>query len=185
MKPRFQDKATRKRNTARITQQKFKGGKGLQIEKAVTINRSPMDLYSFWRQFEKLPMFMTHLRTVTEREDGTSHWVMETDKGKTLEWHARLIEDRPGEMLSWQSLENADVDNAGSVWFMPAAGGRGTMVRLKVRYNPPGGKLGAAWAKITGQSAEKQIADELHRFKALMETGEIPTSEGQPKGGKD
>ena len=185
MKTRFQERTIRKRQTARITQPKFKGGKGLQVEKSVTINRSPEELWSYWRRFENLPRFMIHLQSVTEREDGTSHWVMKTDRGKELEWDARLIEARPNEMISWQSLENADVDSAGSVWFTPAAGGRGTVVRVKMRYNPPGGKLGAALAKITGQSAEKQIDEDLDRFKALMETGEIPTNEGRPRGAKE
>jgi uncharacterized membrane protein len=54
-----------------------------------------------------------------------------------------------------------------------------------MRYEPPGGRLGAALAKITGQSAEKQLADDLLRFKALMETGGVPTNEGQPRGGKE
>ena len=127
---------------------------------------------------------MIHLESVVDRGDGTSHWVLRT-KGKELKWDARIIEDRPNEMISWQSLENADVDNAGSVWFTPAAGNRGTVVRVKMRYEPPGGRLGAALAKITGQSAEKQLADDLLRFKALMETGEVPTNEGQPRGGKE
>ena len=128
---------------------------------------------------------MVHLQSVVEHADGTSHWVMKTDKGKELEWDARLIEARPHEVISWQSLEDADVDNAGSVWFTPASGGRGTVVRVKMRYNPPGGKVGVALSKITGQSADKQISDDLFRFKALMEAGEVPTNEGQPRGGKE
>ena len=118
---------------------------------------------------------MVHLDSVTEREDGTSHWVMRTSKGKELEWDARIIEERPNEMISWQSLEDADVDNAGSVWFTAAPGGRGTVVKVSLKYSPPGGKLGEVVAKLTGQSGDKQIADDLFRFKALMEGGEVAT----------
>jgi len=182
MKSRFQTRTVSKRRTARITQPKFKDGKGVHFEKAVTINRTPDELYSFWRRFENLPNFMIHLQSVIERPDGTSHWIVKTPKGKELEWYAKIIEDRPNEMISWQTLEGADVDSTGSVWFQPTMGGRGTMVRIKMRYDPPGGKLGAAFAKLTGQSAEKQIADDLFRFKSLMETGEVPTNEGQPRG---
>jgi uncharacterized membrane protein len=88
-------------------------------------------------------------------------------------------------MISWQSLDGADVDNAGSVWFTPAAGGRGTVVKVAMKYSPPGGKLGSLLAKLMGDNAEKQMAEDLFRMKSLLETGEIPTTEGQPRGGKN
>ena len=173
MKTRFQPKPGSGRKTARITQKKFKDGQGSQIEESVIINRSPEELYSFWRRFQNLPRFMRHVEAVVDLGDGTSHWTIKTSMGKELEWDAKIIEDRPNEMISWQSLDGAEVDNAGSVWFMPAPGGRATIVRVKLRYDPPGGKLGTAFAKLIGQSAEKQIAEDLSRFKDLMETGKI------------
>jgi uncharacterized membrane protein len=170
MKMRFKD--TSKRRAARITQPALKSGKGVKLEKSITINRTAHEIYSFWRRLENLPRFMVHLKSVTELDDGSSHWVMKTSMGKELQWDARIIEDRPNEMISWQSLENADVDNAGSVWFTAAAGGRGTIVKVSMKFSPPGGKVGAALAKLTGHSAEKELAKDLFRFKALMETGE-------------
>jgi uncharacterized membrane protein len=98
MRTRFQEKATRERQAARITQPKFKDAKGLHLEKSVTINHSPEELYRFWRRFENLPRFMIHLESVVDRGDGTSHWVLRT-KGKELKWDARIIEDRPNEMI--------------------------------------------------------------------------------------
>jgi uncharacterized membrane protein len=169
MKTRFASNTTTKRRAARITQPSLKSGEGVKIEKEININRSPEVLYGFWRHFENLPRFMSHIESVTERGAGTSHWVMRTSQGKELEWDARIIEDRPNEMISWQSLENADVDNAGSVWFSPSRRG-GTTVKVSLKYSPPGGKLGAFLAKITGQSAEKQIEHDLLEFKKMMES---------------
>ena len=54
-----------------------------------------------------------------------------------------IIEQRENEMISWRSAPEADVDNAGSVWFSPTAGGAGTLVRLSLKYSPQGGKAGA------------------------------------------
>jgi uncharacterized membrane protein len=110
--------------------------------------------------------------------------VVKTDQDRTLEWDAKLIEDKPAQMLSWQSLDGADMDNAGSVWFTPATGGRGTAVKVSMKYSPPGGKLGAFIAKIFGDNAEKQMSEDLYRLKSLLETGEIPTADGQPCGSK-
>ena len=160
----------------------LKSGEGIKMEKAVTINRSPDEIYSFWRQLENLPRFLQHIQSVTQLGDGISHWAVRTSHGKQLEWDARLIEDKPGQMLSWQSLDGADVDNAGSVWFTPATGGRGTVVKVSMKYSPPGGKFGAMLAKVFGDSAEKQMSEDLFRLKSLLETGEIPTTQGQPHG---
>jgi uncharacterized membrane protein len=162
----------------------LKSGEGVKIEKAVTINRSPEEIYAFWRQLENLSRFMQHIQSVTETGDGISHWVMKTSHDRTLEWDARIIEDKPGQMISWQSLDGADVDNAGSVWFTPATGGRGTVVKVVMKYSPPGGKFGSMLAKLMGDSPEKQLAEDLFHMKSLLETGEIPTTGGQPRGEK-
>jgi len=159
---------------ARAVQPSLKSGEGTKMEESVTINRSPDEIYSFWRKLENLPRFMSHIQSVSDRGDGISHWVMKTSHGRTFEWDARLIEDKPGQMLSWQSLEGADVDNAGSVWFTPVAGGPGTVVKVSMKYSPPGGKLGVLMAKLLGENMEKEMMEDLSRLKAILETGEIP-----------
>jgi uncharacterized membrane protein len=147
----------------------LKSGEGMKMEQSVTINRSPDEIYSFWRQLENLPRFMDHIKSVTQLGDNLSHWIVKTSAGKEFEWDARLIEDKSGQMLSWQSLEGADVDNAGSVWFTPADDGQGTVVKVSMKYSPPGGKIGALLAKFFGDSADKQMTEDLLRLKNLME----------------
>jgi uncharacterized membrane protein len=97
--------------------------------------------------------------------------VIRTHGDNTVEWDARLIEDRPGELISWQSLPEADVDNAGSVWFTPGQSGRGTIVKVALKYDPPAGKLGAVVAKLLGHDAESQVEEDLGRLKELLESG--------------
>src|ERR1044071_5668960 len=120
----------------------LKSGEGMKVEQSITINRPPDEIYSFWRQLENLPRFMDHVKSVTQTGNGISHWVVRTSSGQEFEWDARLIEDKPGQMISWQSLDGADVDNAGSVWFTPASDGQGTFVKVSMKYSPPGGQLG-------------------------------------------
>jgi uncharacterized membrane protein len=157
-------------------------GEGVKVEKTVTINRPISEVYAFWRNLENLPLFMNHLESVSMIDEQTSHWVVKTNMDTLLEWDARIIENRANEMISWRSLPSADVHNAGSVWFIPATGNRGTVVKVAMKYAPPGGKLGAVVAKLLGDDPAKMISDDLHRLKSLLETGEIPTIEGQPKG---
>ena len=37
------------------------GGRGIKVEKSLAVNKSPEELYRFWRNFEYLPLFMDHL----------------------------------------------------------------------------------------------------------------------------
>lgn len=155
---------------------------GIKVEKSVTINKSPEELYRFWRNFENLPSFMNHLESVKDTGGNRSHWVAKAPAGSSVEWDAEIYNEKENELIAWRSLEGADVDNAGSVRFEPATGGRGTTVRVSMRYAPPGGIIGAAIARLFGENPEQQIEEDLRRFKQLMETGEVPTTEGQTSG---
>jgi uncharacterized membrane protein len=164
---------------------KFKDNKtplqgGIRIEKSITINRPVEELYKFWRNFENLPQFMHHLESVTILDEERSHWKVKGPAGSSIEWDAGIIDERINDFISWRSLENAEVENAGSVHFTPAPDGRGTEVKVVVAYNPPAGKLGAAVAKFLGEEPAKQIPDDLRRFKQLMESGEIATNAIRP-----
>lgn len=155
---------------------------GVKLEKTITINRSPEDLYRFWRNFSNLPRFMTHLKSVQVTGPNRSHWVAEGPMGMSAEWDAEIITQRENELIGWRSLPGSSIDTAGSVHFKRAPGGRGTEVRVSLKYDPPAGKLGAAVAWMFGESGAQQVEEDLRHFKQVMETGEIPTTQGQPKG---
>jgi uncharacterized membrane protein len=147
---------------------------GVRVDKAITIAKPVSEVYSFWRRFENLPRFMRHLESVTVQDDLHSHWAIKTFGGKKLEWDSEIIEQRNNEMISWRSLPGADVDNAGSVWFTPVPAGTGTVVRLEMKYIPPGGKAAAFVSKLFRQDADSEIDEDLHRLKTLLETGQLP-----------
>ncbi len=153
----------------------------LRVEKTVTINRPASELYSFWRNFENLPRFMKHVQSVQSLDTQRSHWVTNAPLGQTIEWDAVIVTDEPDHLIAWASAEGADIENSGFVRFQPIDN-LGTEVKVVMEYQPPGGVLAAAIAKLFGEEPEQQIGDELNRFKQLMEAGEIATTEGQPKG---
>ena len=156
--------------------------RGIKVEKSVTVNKSPEELYRFWRNFENLPRFMDHLESVRIEGEGRSHWVAKAPAGRTVEWDAEIYNEKENELIAWRSLEGADVDNAGSVRFEAQPEGRGTTVRVSLKYDPPGGLLGSTFAKLFGEEPSQQIEEDLRRFKQVMEAGETPTTEGQPSG---
>jgi uncharacterized membrane protein len=154
----------------------------LHVRAAVTVNKPAGEVYSFWRDLELLPLFMNHLESVRTTGERTSHWVAKAPAGRAVEWDARIVDDRPNELIAWRSVEGGDVPNDGTVRFAPAPGGRGTEVRVELRYDLPGGKLAATVAKLFGEEPAQQVRDDLRRFKQVLETGEVVRSEGSPEG---
>ncbi len=153
------------------------GHHGIHAKGTCVVNRPLEEVYNFWRNFENLPRFMRHLESVVDLGDGRSHWKVKGPAGMEVEWDAITVAEVPGEVITWRSLENADVDNAGAVRFEPAAGGRGTIVRVNLEYNPIGGVIGATVAKLFGEEPSQQLDDDLRRFKQVLEVGEVVVSD--------
>jgi uncharacterized membrane protein len=158
------------------------GSRGVHVQEAVTINRAASELYDFWRRFEQLPRFMDHVVSVKPLGGRRSRWTVRAPAGRTAQWDAEIVNEVPGERIGWRTLPGADVISAGSVHFRPAPRGRGTEVRVHLQYDPPAGKAGASVAWILGHEPSQTIREDLRRLKQLMETGEVPTTHGQPRG---
>ena len=158
------------------------GRRGVNVEEVVTINAPAARLYEFWRNLEQLPRFMDHLVSVSQIDERLSHWVAKAPGRRTVEWDAEIINEIPDELIGWRTLEGSDVVSAGSVRFKPAGGGRGTEVHVRLQYDPPAGKVGAAAARLLGHEPSQVIREDLRRFKQLMETGEVATTTGQARG---
>lgn len=149
---------------------------------AITIGRAPHEVFAFWRNFSNLVFFMKDVERIDVISDIRSHWVIRIKSGAKAEWDADIVEEQPGHMISWRSVEGSEVSTHGTVWFEEASGHQGTVVRLAMDYSVPGGKLAELMTFFTGESPEILIKTNLKRLKAYLETGEIPTVEGQPSG---
>ncbi len=155
-----------------------------QVTKTLTIASAESELFSYWRDFERLPAFMDHLESVTVSDGKRSHWVARAPAGRIVEWDAELVDDIAPERISWRTLPGASVDHEGEITFKAAPGNRGTEVCVRLTYTPPAGAAGVAIARMFGEEPGQQLDEDLYRFKQLMETGSIPTTEGQPVGGR-
>ena len=156
---------------------------GLQVKETLTINCPPARAYQFWRNLENLPRFMNFLESVQAGEDGRSHWIVKAPPGITLTWDAEIVADEPDKLIRWQTLPSTTaVQHSGEVRFKSAPAGRGTEVTADLRYEPPGGVVGEAFGYLTNGVTEQLIREQVRRFKAVLETGEVPTIDGQPSG---
>jgi uncharacterized membrane protein len=146
------------------------------IGRSVTIDRPRQELYAFWRDLERLPLFMRHIKSITVVDAIRSHWVVDAPAGKTVEWDSTITADEPGRLIAWRSEEGANVRNSGQVEFRDSPDGRGTVVTVTLTYDPPGGTIGKMIATLFQKEPKVQARQDLRRFKQLMETGEIPTA---------
>ena len=163
------------RDDAPITTSKTSKPDRALLAETVTINRPRGDLYDFWRTLENLAVFMDNIESITCIDDRRSRWRVKAPAGKTVEWDSIITEDIPGQAITWQSAEGADIDNSGKVEFIDA-GLRGTVVRAIIAYDPPAGLAGRLVAKLFQREPRLQARRDLRRFKQLMETGEISTN---------
>ena len=156
-------------------------GQKVEVVKSITIDKSPSELYTFWHNFENLPQFMNHLESVKVIDEKRSEWIAKAPLGTEVSWNAVISEDRENEKISWTSYGDSEIKNSGSVEFKPTVE-RGTEVKVTINYEPPAGKIGALFAKLFTEEPNTQVAEDLRRFKQLMETGMIMKVEGQPSG---
>jgi uncharacterized membrane protein len=151
-------------------------GRGARVECTVTILRSPESLYARWRDLARLPQLMPHLESVTPLDERHSRWVARGPSGTRVAWDAEITADEPSQLIAWRSVGDSDVENAGSVRFTPAPGGRGTEVKVLLTYERPAGRLGEAAVTLLGENGDQEVREDLRRFKQKMETGEIATA---------
>jgi uncharacterized membrane protein len=151
----------------------------VKVEYAVTIADEPQRLYAYWRDFTNHPRFMKYLESVRLLDDQHSHWTWALPSGHRLEWDSEIVNDIPNQLIAWKTLGAADLANAGSVHFRTAPAGRGTEVRAVMDYEPIGGRPGHFVAKLLGIAPEQMLREDLHRFKQLMETGDVLSNAGQ------
>jgi uncharacterized membrane protein len=166
-------------NTATSRRYGVPSKKGVKVEQSIVIHERPEILYRRWRDLPRLAELLPYLKSITVLDDRRSRWSAQNQNGYTVEWEAELINDRPNELIAWQSLPGSQIDTAGSIHFVDLGDDRGTEVRVSMKYQPPLGKIGAHIADLFGVGLDSQLQEALRRFKQRIESGEVPISSSQ------
>jgi uncharacterized membrane protein len=154
--------------------QRFSGTRGVHAEAEAIVNRPVEEVYTFWRKLENLSRFMDNVLSVTEEGPTRSHWMVSGPAGTTLEWDAEIVNEEPNKVIGWKTVPGSTVAHAGSVNFRDTGGGLATLVRVKLQYDPPAGRIGGLVASWLGSDPETQIAGDLERMKHVLESGPAP-----------
>lgn len=146
--------------------------KNINIKTLVTVNKPRHEVYAFWRKLSNLPLFMSHLKTVEVLDDQRSHWEAKVPGNIIkLEWDAEIVKEIEGELISWNSLPHASIQNAGKVEFRDADE-NGTEIRVVITYRAPFGDVGEGVTSLFNPMFEKMIKTDVKNFKRYIETGE-------------
>jgi uncharacterized membrane protein len=154
-------------------QKKSSGHSG--IERVLAMQVSMHDIYTFFRHPERFPQVMPFLESI-RMEGDEAIWSAKIGD-KLTGWRMRLEEDRPSEHIVWNAVPDASLKLRLEVSLEPLPTGRGNAVRLKVDSDTMAQSL-------FGGVAKRVVQDVLLKTRALLEAGEVPTTEGQPHGGK-
>jgi uncharacterized membrane protein len=147
------------------------GNLGVKVDRGVTVAAPPERLYHFWRNFDNLPRIMSHVERVEVLSETRSRWHVKTPAGMTVAWEAEIINDQAPHLIAWRTVDNAMITHAGSVRFTPA--GSGTRIDVALQYDPPGGALTHAMARLVDADAGRILEHDLNEFKQALESGRL------------
>lgn len=153
------------------------------MEEKVEINKPPQEVYDYWRKLENLPQIMRHLKRVTKLNGVSSEWVAEGPLGREVKWRARITDDRPGELLSWMSTGDSDVDTSGTVRFRALGeDDEQTLLQVRITFRPPAGVAGLLVSRMLGTDPAAELREDLARFRMTMDTGQTPPNPDEVPG---
>lgn len=168
------------KTTPTLQQLKYKNFRSITIE-----DHQPQDIYTFLKDFNHLKRFMKGVEEIRPLSNQQFHWKIRLKTGLFVEWDVEIIEDVPNSMIRWHSLPQSNIDTKGVIWLTKAPNSTGTVVSISMDCDLPGGSVTGFAAIITGDDPNNLIQTNLHRLKAYLETGEIPTIQGQSSGRED
>jgi uncharacterized membrane protein len=142
----------------------------ISVTASLDIDKPVDEVYAAWRDLENQPKFMSHLKSVTPIDEKTSEWKAKLPGGiGSVTWTAEILMDEPGKLLSWHSLPESTVHNAGKVRFTD--NGSSTTIEVTISYKAPLGKAGEAAARLLSPMFEKMVEKDIQNFKEYIETG--------------
>ena len=154
------------------------GSAPVEVKQAITIGKPADELHALWREPEAFTRIMRDFARLTPLDRDHARWQVTLADGHEVEWETEVVEERPGELFHWRSVEGSKFPNEGKLQFSMAEGDRGTVATLTVQFDPtplPAGTLLKAASQAFPSASRAAVLKMLRNFKSLAETGEIPT----------
>jgi uncharacterized membrane protein len=152
--------------------------RNINVRASVVVSRPRAEVYAFWRELSNLPKFMKHLDFVHEIDDKRSSWTAKVPGWPgSIGWEAEIVKEEEGSELSWHSVANASIDNAGKISFSDTPG-KATRVEALISYRPPMGKVGEGISRLLNPLFRDMIEKDILGFKHFMENEPASSATG-------
>jgi uncharacterized membrane protein len=140
-----------------------------RAEQSIDVQAPVEVCYGIWTQFEQFPRFMKNVEEVHYKGDTRQmHWRVKGPMGSHVSWDAEIDTLESNKVVSWHSVRDADVSQAGAVRFEPLDAQQ-TRVKVVIEYHPPAGMAGQVIANLFS-NPQKMLEEDLNHFKQLAET---------------
>jgi len=153
--------------------------KGVTVQKTINVNAPVERVFTFWRDYQNFPRFMTHVREVQVLDEQRSRWIVAGPAGVPIGWISEVTHVAPNERIEWRAETGSPVRHSGVVRFCENGNG-GTRVDIQLCYVPPAGAIGHAVARVFGADPKSEMDADLMRMKTLIETGHRPHDAARP-----
>lgn len=166
----------------RVPEARHRYGGDVRLASRIIVDRPPEEVYRYWRDFSNLPGPISFIEKVELQEGNVSHWVARGPVGPAIEWDAELVDDDPGKLLAWRSLEGSDLQTWGTVIFK-ACNSNNSNTELTVAFNfcPPANATGALARYLSG--LENKVLDQnLQKLKSHLENEAVPVIHAKEAG---
>lgn len=149
-------------------------GRGIHIQKSVTIHAPAHKVFQFLSNYHNFPQFLSHLREIRRSGNNTSRWVAAGPAGSAVEWDAVINRYEPNKLLAWKSLPGSTIHTAGTLR-LERLPGPATRLDLNLYYVPTAGAMGHLVASLFGADPHQTLESDLNRLKTLLETAQTTT----------
>lgn len=145
------------------------------VVKTILVNAPISQVFNYWKNFENFPRFMENIESIQTTGPDMTHWVAKGPLGIEAEWDAKTTYVEENKKIAWQST-GGNIETHGAVTFKESSANQ-TEVTVGLEYNPVGGALGEAAAKLFSDPEDK-LEEDLARFKTVAESGDFAAVSG-------
>lgn len=137
----------------------------------VTIERPIEDVFRFYRDFRNLPSFLGDVVAVEPTGPATSRWTIVGPFGIRAHWTMKVTEERTNELICYETVTSQTTRTYWEIYFSAGTKPGETQVREVMKV--PLGRLGRAALALIGKYPAEEVTANLHRFKQIMESGQV------------
>src|SRR3954451_1875281 len=145
-------------------------GRRMPIQQSMDIPLDVKSVYEQWTEYEEWPSFMHRLQSVSQEDDETVKFKAKI-WGKSKEFTAEIVEERPNDYIKWKVSEG--LTHTGAVAFREVAPG---LTRVEVNMDVQPGSLLEKAARGM-RHIKRAVRADMHRFKAHVVMAEEESGE--------